>query len=230
MSKDNLRPSFDELERLIKNKYTAGSEKHVEFSTLKLLWHDLIEKEESSQGLSPNEEYEKRRILKLLIRLSIEVAGKSFLDLALTVRATPVVPSPDVTVLDQRIFISYATDDYEPYVQYLVKAFDKEHISYWIDRRDIPASKDWASVIDTALEECQLLVLCVTSTSLERRNVQVEWRYVMEAGKPVVPLVFEQPDHWPAHLKPVQYINATSPDDKDDAFKILIYTVKSLMK
>jgi hypothetical protein len=229
MSIDEWKRAFDELERLIK-KNKAQSEKHIEFNTLKLLWYDLMEKEESVEGLPPSGEYEKRRILKLLTRISIDVASVGFMDLAHAKQAAPVTLRPHSASLDKRVFISYATDDYESYVRGLVEALDHGNIAYWIDRRDIPAGKDWASVIDTALEACPLLILCVTQTSFERRNVEVEWRFVMEAGKPVIPLVFDQPKQWPSHLKSVQYINATSPDTWENAFQKVVSTVKTLLK
>lgn len=219
MGKETERRAFDELERLIKAKFKAGSEQHLELSNWKAQWWDLREKEESSEGLSPNDEYQKRRVLSGLNQLALTVAGKAFPELT-TTSPTPVLQRK--TTSNHRVFISHARADFDTYVHELTRLLDENKVAYWLDRDDLPVGQDWDVEIDKALASCDRMIVCITPHALTRRNVRTEWQRMLAHKKLVIPLIFEMPEELPSHLALVNYLDATTAEKRVIAFQKLV--------
>ncbi len=97
-----------------------------------------------------------------------------------------------MTLTDQApIFISYGRDDETAdFVPRLHDDLESNGVNAWLDKKDIPVGQDWDLAIQQGLDACRALLLIVTQKSLQSPVVRAEWNRVLNAGKPVVPLMW----------------------------------------
>ena len=95
------------------------------------------------------------------------------------------------------IFISYSRRDRVFAIQLHTK-LSELGFTLWRDVPDIPAGSDWWAEIQTAIDNCETLVLCMSLTALRSPIVSKEWNYARERGKRIIPViadnVFDHPD------------------------------------
>ncbi len=90
----------------------------------------------------------------------------------------------------RKVFISYKREDYYEYVEPLVELLQKHGITdFWLDQDRLEVGQDWVDKIEQALDECSVMVLCVSPDALASRYVQIEYHTFFHQGKPIVPLV-----------------------------------------
>ena len=78
------------------------------------------------------------------------------------------------------IFVSYAREDGEQ-AKLLYDELRSMGFSPWIDREDIPAGKEWAPEIKTAMRAADFVIVCLSNKSVSKRGfVQRELRDALE--------------------------------------------------
>src|SRR5262249_30713974 len=76
----------------------------------------------------------------------------------------------------------------------------------WLDVEDIPAGMNWSSAIQQGLQLCDVMLVILTPGSAASRNVEEEWQYYRDKGKPIIPGLL-QPAEVHYQLSRIQYID-----------------------
>ncbi len=92
-----------------------------------------------------------------------------------------------------RAFISYAHAD-AAFATRLATALPGLGIDPWIDRDGIHGGARWSSSIQQALDDADALILVLTPAAMASSNVEDEWQYALDRGKPVLPVLLEPTD------------------------------------
>lgn len=87
------------------------------------------------------------------------------------------------------VFISYSHKD-NALADEVEKVITSAGLPHWRDTQ-LKGGFEWVPSIDKAIKRCFVLVVIVTSASMESMYVTYEWSYAMGLGKTVIPLVFE---------------------------------------
>ncbi|MBL8154913.1 MAG: response regulator [Anaerolineae bacterium] len=98
----------------------------------------------------------------------------------------------------KKVFISYKRSDYDVFVKPLVDLLKLHDMDVWVDQHLLEVGQDWIEKIEMALDECAVMVLCVSPEALASRYVQTEYRSFFHQGKPILPLICK-----PAPLPPL---------------------------
>lgn len=108
-------------------------------------------------------------------------------------------------VIMRGLFVSYSRLDRQFAVR-LASALSDLGIDVWLDIEDIPAGKRWSTAIQEGLDVCDVMVVVITPESMASRNVEDEWQYFLECGKPIIPLLLK-PTRVHYQLSRVHYID-----------------------
>jgi hypothetical protein len=114
-------------------------------------------------------------------------------------------PTPLPKLEKSDIFISYSRSDWAPFVEPMVKQLRDENLSVWVDQHLLHSGDDWLDKIDSALEMCQCMILCVSPEAMASRFVKIEYRYFFTKGKTIYPLLCRPVDDLPVELQGIQY-------------------------
>ena len=125
------------------------------------------------------------------------------------------------------VFISYARKD-EGFVRRLASDLRKHHIKAWVDVFEIEAGQSWARQIGKALDACKSMVLVLSSNAVDSENVEDEWNYYLDQGKPIVPILKES-CHIPYRLYKLHYIDFVQAD-YEDALVQLVASLRTTIK
>ncbi|MHB8749704.1 MAG: toll/interleukin-1 receptor domain-containing protein [Aggregatilineales bacterium] len=82
----------------------------------------------------------------------------------------------------KQIFLSYARQDLSIVLEIFDYLSQELGDSIWFDQKDIPAASDWNVEIKRGLDECKSLLLIASSFSMTSKNVEDEWRTMLNAG------------------------------------------------
>ncbi len=104
-----------------------------------------------------------------------------------------------------RIFVSYSRRD-EAFGRQLAGSLSNMGADVWIDIEDIPVGMKWSSAIQQGLDAGQLLIVVISPDSMASRNVEDEWQYYLDQGKPVIPVLL-RPAKIHFQLNRLQYID-----------------------
>lgn len=104
-----------------------------------------------------------------------------------------------------RIFISYARRD-ETFARKLAASLDSVDVDVWIDVDDIPAGMKWSTAIQQGLQLCDAMIVIISPQSMVSSNVEDEWQYYLDQGKPVVPVLW-RPTEVHFQLNRLQYVD-----------------------
>jgi TolB-like protein/lipopolysaccharide biosynthesis regulator YciM len=88
------------------------------------------------------------------------------------------------------VFISYAAKDRER-VAKLVEGLQQAGVSVWIDMDGIEVAAMWSREIVSAIRECKVLLLSISTHSTESENVVKELALASERKKPIIPIYLE---------------------------------------
>jgi TolB-like protein len=88
------------------------------------------------------------------------------------------------------VFISYAAKDRER-VAKLVEGLQQAGVSVWIDMDGIEVAAMWTREIVSAIRECKVLLLSISTHSTESENVVKELALASERKKPIIPIYLE---------------------------------------
>jgi len=119
-----------------------------------------------------------------------------------------------------KIFISYSRVD-EGFARRLATDLARRGADIWIDVDDIPAGTNWSTAIQQGLDACDALILVLSPEAMASKNVEDEWQYVRDEGKPVIPLLWRPVRKVHFQLRRVQYVNFHA-QDYDTAFEHLV--------
>ncbi len=120
-------------------------------------------------------------------------------DETITVRATNSPP------LSERLFLSYARVD-SVFVDWLADQLTGQGHPIWLDRRDIQPGDVWDDRIDEGLRACKGMLLVMTPSAMESDTVSSEWKFALDQGKPLIPLLLQDCDrHF--RIAKLQYID-----------------------
>jgi hypothetical protein len=125
--------------------------------------------------------------------LSYYKDGKeTFKNLLITPVNSPAesVAKPFVKPSTSKIFTSYSRSD-SVFVDWLWQELESRNIQIWVDRKDIKAGENWADAVDSALKSSQVMLLVLSPASMSSKNVKQEWMYMMDTGKVVVPILWQ---------------------------------------
>ncbi len=104
-----------------------------------------------------------------------------------------------------RIFISYSRDD-EAFARRLAADLDRLGADIWIDVDDIPPGMKWSTAIQQGLDSCDVMIVILSPDSMASINVEDEWQYFMDRGRPVIPVLWRRTRvHFQLHR--LQYID-----------------------
>jgi len=117
------------------------------------------------------------------------------------------------------IIISYGHDD-EAFARKLVQALKKHNLNVWIDIFNIESGKSWARQIGEALDTCKAMVLIMSPSSMESTNVEDEWNYYLDKGRPILPVLYQGCDI-PYRLHKFQYVDFTLLDFDDAMLRVV---------
>lgn len=128
------------------------------------------------------------------------------------------------------IFISYSIEDSEK-VQWLSEALRNLDHNVWVDKEQITGGHQKYNVIQEALDECEVMLLVVSSHGLQSKIVYQEWVYFYcERQKKLIPLIFE-PLEPPAKLNfmlaSLQSIDFWR-EDRENATSALHHTLQAI--
>ncbi len=88
------------------------------------------------------------------------------------------------------IFISYSSKDREKAEQ-LTELLASAGLSVWIDKHGIGAATSWSGEITRAISDCSALVVLLSPSSVESKNVVREVSLAFEKNKKILPLDLE---------------------------------------
>ncbi|MBN2303747.1 MAG: toll/interleukin-1 receptor domain-containing protein [Anaerolineae bacterium] len=103
------------------------------------------------------------------------------------------------------VFLSYSRKD-RNFVCRLAADLELLVGDVWIDIEDIPGGQNWSDVIQRGLDDCEAMVLVISPDSMKSHNVQAEWQYLLDQGKPLIPVRYRPAQvHFQIHR--LQYID-----------------------
>lgn len=114
-----------------------------------------------------------------------------------------------------QLFISYSRADVA-FVRRLTDSLQQAGADIWIDVEGIRSGEDWSDTIQLALDTCGVMILVITPESMDSVNVASEWKYYLDEGKSVIPVMLREA-RINFRLKPLNYVDF-SKSDYDVAF------------
>lgn len=128
-----------------------------------------------------------------------------------------------------KIFISYSRHD-EKIARRLATWIEKTlNLGVWIDVDDIQPGVKWSAAIQDGLDYCEVMVVIITVESMNSINVEDEWQYFLDQGKPVVPILLRSAPI-PYQLRRIQYIDFSVRDDMNNSQRELIVELRQHLK
>jgi adenylate cyclase len=112
------------------------------------------------------------------------------------------------------IFISYSSKDREQ-AQLLTELLASAGLSVWIDQAGIGAATSWSGEISKAITDCTALIVLLSPSSVDSKNVTREVALAFERNKKILPIDLEPvmlPDDFAYHLAGIQRSPMTNID------------------
>jgi len=112
------------------------------------------------------------------------------------------------------IFISYSSKDREQ-AQLLTELLASAGLSVWIDQSSIGAATSWSGEISKAITDCKALIVLLSPSSVDSKNVTREVALAFERNKKILPIDIEPvalPDDFAYHLAGLQRSSMTNID------------------
>jgi hypothetical protein len=100
-------------------------------------------------------------------------------------------PAPGFTGNEPFIFISYARLDKDR-VYPEIERLDHEGYMIWIDKRDIPPTREWADEIQNAIKRCSFVLAFITDDALQSENVWDEIDQALKAKREILYIFLEE--------------------------------------
>lgn len=130
-----------------------------------------------------------------------------------------------VSMLNERIFISYGTADAEAHARWLHGHLKKKGFKTWFAEEDIAPGTIWDAQIDRGLSSAKALVVVLTPGSEASPQVKGEWNYALNHYMPVIPLIFA-PCKIPRTLDTLNFLDFR--DERDASLKKFALRLRDL--
>ncbi|MGB7338584.1 MAG: TIR domain-containing protein [Phototrophicaceae bacterium] len=128
-----------------------------------------------------------------------------------------------------KIFVSYSRHD-EAFARKLaVWLSDTLNMGVWIDIDDIQPGVKWSAAIQDGLDHCEVMVVIVTPEAMESVNVEDEWQYFIDLGKPVVPILLRSAPV-PYQLRRIQWIDFSDREEYNNSLRQLLVELRQHLK
>ncbi len=134
------------------------------------------------------------------------------------------------------VFISYSRKDYKDEatkaeipgnpITAITEAFDKNNISYWIDREGIYSGQEFENLIIDAIDSSKVFLFVSSTNSNESKWTKSEIWEAFEEDKYIIPFKIENIDYHKSlkfKLRPLDFIDYFS--DKEGAIQDLVRSV-----
>jgi TolB protein len=119
------------------------------------------------------------------------------------------------------IFISYSRSD-EVFARRLATDLISKGADVWLDVIRIVGGQDWGEAIQAGLDSANTMVLIISPKSMESKNVGDEWKYYLDNGKRIVPVLLE-PATVSFQLRRLQYADFYNAAYEDALTKLWNY-------
>lgn len=126
--------------------------------------------------------------------------------------------------LQDHVLISYNRDAWEDLVAPMMVALQDAGIRVWVDQYLTPESDDWRAAVQQAVAECWLLVLVLSPSALDTREVKLEYRYFINREKPVIGFEHHPMSSLPPELENLKMVRY-DPQDSRRSFQRLIFEI-----
>lgn len=114
------------------------------------------------------------------------------------------------------IFISHSSKD-DAFVDRLRKDLNRYGYTTWVDHIDIPPGKVWDEVVEEKLGQSQIMILVLSQSAVNSREVGIEWREFRSLDKVVIPIKINECSI-PLLIRHLQYIDFIDFDLYDKQF------------
>lgn len=111
----------------------------------------------------------------------------------------------DPNVSDGGIFISYSRKDLQQFVEPVVKRLYAAQFILWWDLANIPPGSNWRDELDAALKKSSCMIFFMTENSLASEFCKQEYRYFLNHGKKLFPVMCEMVEV-PPSLQGINYV------------------------
>jgi formylglycine-generating enzyme required for sulfatase activity len=118
-------------------------------------------------------------------------------------------------------FVSYAREDAD-FALRLAADLKANGANVWLDKLDIRPGRQWDSEVEKALTACSELLVILSPTAVESRNVMDEVAFALEESKTVIPVMYRE-CRVPFRLRRLQYIDFKA--DYQLALKVLLHAL-----
>jgi hypothetical protein len=122
------------------------------------------------------------------------------------------------------VFISYSHYDGR-FAHRLAKSLTQAGVNVWIDIDDIPVGTKWSTAIMQGLKLCEVMIVVISPSGMDSRNVEDEWQYFLDKNKPVIP-VLVKPTEIHFQLNRIQRIDFYT-EDYDTALQYLFLELET---
>jgi hypothetical protein len=128
-----------------------------------------------------------------------------------------------------KIFLSYSRQD-EAFARKMAIWMAKTlNLGVWIDVDDIQPGVKWSAAIQDGLDNCEVMVVIVSPEAMQSVNVEDEWQYFIDLGKPVVPILLRSAPI-PYQLRRIQYIDFSVREEYNESLRLLIVELRRHLK
>ncbi len=128
-----------------------------------------------------------------------------------------------------KIFVSYSRHDENFARKIAIWLANTLNVGVWIDIDDIQPGVKWSAAIQDGLDNCEVMIVIVSPESMDSINVEDEWQYFIDLGKPVVPILLRSAPV-PYQLRRIQWIDFSERDEYNNSLRQLIVELRQHLK
>jgi hypothetical protein len=125
------------------------------------------------------------------------------------------------------IFISYARSDARDLALRLYEDFQTAGHPVWLDTSEIPGGASWSQKIESAIEECDVMVSVMSPASYNSQWCRAEQLRAIRKGKRLIPLLAIPNSEIPLHLEHLNYLNFTDSANYAERFRDLLSDIRA---
>ena len=101
------------------------------------------------------------------------------------------------------VFLSYSRSDRQ-FALRLAEDLKNAGMRLWLDQRDIIPGDQWDRAVENALTDCLCVVVILSPSSVNSRNVLDEVSFALEKSKQIVPILYRDCEV-PFRLRRIQH-------------------------
>src|SRR5262245_58711750 len=105
------------------------------------------------------------------------------------------------------IFISYAVFYSSKIAVRIYEDFQAAGHPVWLDLSEIPGGSSWSQKIESAIEECDVMVALMSPASYNSQWCRAEQLRATRKGKRLIPLLAMRDAEIPLHLEHLNYLD-----------------------